>query len=156
MTPRGRRDARALGARLAGGGTILGLEGVPAPELGVCSAAVRTRQTADLVAAAMGTGLPLDAYHSLYGAGTESVLQYVREVDPQVTSILVVGHNPTMEHLAWELLADGGGQGAGDRITLEAHRFPTCAVAVLALAVPEWEEVALGCATLAGLFTPPY
>ncbi len=156
MTSRGRGDSRALGARLADGGTIPGLEGVPAPELGICSAALRTRETADLVAGAMGTGLPLDAYHSLYGAGTELVLQYVREVDRQVTSLMIVGHNPTMEHLAWELLADGGGPGGGDRAALEAHRFPTCALAVLALAVSEWEEVAPGCATLTGLFKPPY
>lgn len=156
LTDRGRRDARALGARMAGEGASLGLEGIPLPELGICSAAVRTRQTADLVAEAMGGRLPLDAYRSLYGAGSELILQYVREVDEGVMSVMVVGHNPTMEHLTWELLADDEDRPPGDRSTLGAHGFPTCGLAVLSLDVAAWEDVVHGCATLVGLFKPPY
>jgi len=162
LTARGRRDASALGKRLADEGPILELEGIPRPELAMCSAAVRARQTTDLIAAAMGDGLPVDAYRSLYQADTDLVLQYLREIDEEVISLLVVGHNPTMVRLAWELLDDGadGGEGAeqraGDRATLEARGFPTCSLAVLTLEVAAWEDVTPGCGRLAGVFKPPY
>jgi phosphohistidine phosphatase len=152
LTARGRRDAAALGARLGAGRGAFGLD-IPVPDLALSSDAVRTRQTADLVVKGMGGRVPLDSYRSLYGAGTETVLQYVREIDDGVKSALVVGHNPTIYRLAWELLPEAGG---GDRTTMEDHGFPTCALAVLVLAVPSWEDTVHGCGTLAGLFSPPY
>jgi len=187
LTARGRRDATALGRRLTDEPPILGLEGVPAPDMAICSAAVRTRQTADLIVKATGDRLPLDAYRSLYEADTDVVLQYLREIDEGVISLLLVGHNPTMFDLAWELLgeprdgteddgtenggAEGGGAAGGgsgssglppnagrrdDRSILEAHGFPTCALAVLKLDITAWEDVVHGCGTLAGVFKPPY
>ncbi len=157
LTARGRRDATTLGNRLAEERPVLGLEDVRPPDLAICSSAVRTRQTAGLIVKALGNRLPLDSYRSLYEAGTEDVLGYLREIDEAVTSALVVGHNPTMFELVWELLAaDEDGDGGTDRATLEGRGFPTCALAVLTLHVDAWEDVAHGCATLAGLFKPPY
>jgi len=157
LTGRGRRDAGALGKRLAGDGPVLGLEGVPRPQLVICSSAVRTRQTAALVEEAMGDELPVDSYDSLYGAETDLVLQYVREIDEDVDSVLVVGHNPTIYQLAWELLTDRHSDRAQtDRAVLESHGFPTCALAVLAMGVSAWEDAADECATLKGVFKPPY
>jgi phosphohistidine phosphatase len=151
LTGRGRRDATALGARLAGDPPILGLDEVLPPELAICSVAVRTRQTADLVAAALGGRLPVDAHRSLYGAGPDLVLQYVREFDEDLRSALIVGHNPAMFETAWLLVHPGSGQD-----DLEGRGFPTCAVAVLSFESGGWEDVVHGSATLAGLFTPPY
>jgi phosphohistidine phosphatase len=178
LTARGRRDASALGTRLADEEPLPGLENVPKPQLVVCSAAVRTRQTADLIVDALGNQLPLDSYRSLYEADTDVALQYLREIDEGVKSALLVGHNPTMFQLAWELLGDGSGgdlgegavaggglagdipppmvDSAGGRATLEAHGFPTCALAVLALGVAAWEDVVHGCGSLLGVFRPPY
>jgi phosphohistidine phosphatase len=182
LTARGRRDAAALGRRLADESPILGLEGVPAPDMAICSAAVRTRQTAELIVKATGDRLPLDSYRSLYEADTDVVLQYLREIDEGVISLLLVGHNPTMFDLAWQLLGDPGDgtEGGGavaeagadavadagglppragardDRSILEAHGFPTCALAVLKLSITAWEDVVHGCGTLAGVFKPPY
>jgi phosphohistidine phosphatase len=157
LTARGRRDAAALGKRLAEERPVLGLEGVRRPELAICSAAVRTHQTARLIVKALANRLPLDSYRSLYGADTDVVLRYVREIDESVRSALMVGHNPTLFELVFELLAAGeGGLPGDDQVTLEAHGFPTCALAVLTLDVDGWEDVVHGCASLAGLFKPPY
>jgi len=79
---------------------------VPRPEIAVCSAAVRTRQTADLVVGELGGEVPVGAYLSLYSAEPDLVLQYVREFDEGVASALLVGHNPTVVEVAWQLLAD--------------------------------------------------
>jgi phosphohistidine phosphatase len=161
LTARGRRDAAALGRRLATEQPVLGLDGVRKPDLAICSAAVRARQTADLLIEAMGTRVPLDAYQSLYEADTDLVLQYLRELDELAQSALVVGHNPTMYRLAWELTTlprppEGKDDASSGHAELEAHGFPTCSVAVLALHVDAWEDVVHGCATLLGLFKPPY
>jgi phosphohistidine phosphatase len=197
LAARGRRDASALGRRLAadpidlrfgrpsgregpgageravgsgagGGGGDLDLDdggstgdtAVRRPEIALCSAAVRTRQTTDLVLEGMGGEVPVSAYQSLYSAEPDLVLQYVREIDEGVDSALLVGHNPTVFDLAWQLLADPAdpatAPGFSDRDVLEAHGFPTCALAVLSLAVGAWEDVAHGCGALAGVFKPPY
>jgi phosphohistidine phosphatase len=152
LTDRGRRDATALGIRLAEEVPPLGLAGLAAPELALCSSAVRTLETADLVLAAREERVPLDAYRSLYQASPDTVLTYLREVDEHAGSALVVGHNPTMYQLAEELLEEG----SADRDTLESGGFPTCGLAVVALQVGGWEDVAPGCGALLGLFAPPY
>ncbi len=152
LTGRGRRDAAALGNSLADGDPPLGLVGLTAPELALCSSASRTRETAELVLGTRDERIPLDSYTSLYQATPDTVLTYLREVDDLVRSALVVGHNPTMYLLAWDLLEDG----SDDRDTLEAGGFPTCGLAVLELRVGAWEDVAPGCGTLLGLFAPPY
>jgi phosphohistidine phosphatase len=152
LAVRGRRDATALGDRLAEPGTALGSPRLVRPVLALCSSAVRTAQTADLVLARLSDPVPLSLYRSLYGAGPDAVLTYVREVDEHAGSILVIGHNPTMFELAWDLVAAG----STDRARLESHGFPTCSLAVVDLAVDRWEDVAAGQGTLTGLFAPPY
>ena len=112
LTARGRRDAKALGSALAADHPF-GLVGVPRPQLAVSSAAVRTRQTADLVVAAMGGMVPLEPYRSLYAASADVLLRYVHEIDASVESALVIGHNPGIFELAWLLLADGDDDGPG-------------------------------------------
>ncbi len=151
---------------------MLGLEGVRPPDLAICSAAVRTRQTAGLVVEALPSPIPLESNRSLYGADVGLVLRQLREIDPGVKSALLVGHNPTMFELVWELLSGGNGRSTrgrsgtggsagpglpeGDRARLEAHGFPTCALAVLALPDQAWEELEPERASLEGLFKPPY
>ena len=157
LTARGRGDATALGARMADHQSMPGLKDIPRLQLVMCSAAVRTRQTADLIVKELGGRILFDAYRSLYQADAADMLQYVRAIDAGVKSALVVGHNPSVYQLAWELLAGRDDQAvSGDRALLEAHGFPTCAMAVLTLEAPGWGEVAPGCGQLSGLFKPPY
>ena len=152
LADRGRRDATALGDRLAAGGSPLETPGLARPDLTLCSAAVRTVQTADLVRSRIAEEIPLEAYRSLYDCRPDTVLTYVREVDEHVRSVLVVGHNPTVSDLAWELLAER----SRDRDRLESHAFPTCALAVIDLSVDGWEDTGPGRGSLLGLFAPPY
>jgi len=155
LTDRGRRDATALGAQLAAAGPLLDTPGLTRPGLALCSAAVRTIQTAELVLADLADHedqVPLDAYGSLYEAEPDTVLTYLREVDEHARSVLVVGHNPTMFQLTWDLLGDG----STDRDRLKVGGFPTCALAVVDLGADGWEDVAGGHGTLLGLFAPPY
>src|ERR1700722_732379 len=114
LTARGRRDALALGNRLAAGVGVFGLDGVALPQIVLTSSAARTAETTALVVEGMAKPLPVESYRSLYQAGTETTLQYVREIDDDLISALVVGHNPTIYRLAWELLPPDGWDEAGE------------------------------------------
>ena len=62
-------------------------------------------------------------------------------------SVLVVGHNPSIQGLAARLATDGDG-------LAELHRkFPTGALATLSFAVP-WVELRPGVAELDGFVKP--
>ena len=176
LTTRGRRDASALGHRLAAGVGVFGLDEVALPQVALSSAATRTSETAALVAEGMAAPLVIESYRSLYQAGTESILQYIREIDDDVISAMVVGHNPTIYRLAWELLSDeGGGSGSAGsgsagsgsaggpvggrpdgREQLKEHGFSTCSLAVMVLPISSWSDVTEESASLAGVFSPPY
>ena len=158
LTGRGRRDASALGERLADEDPVLGLEGVPRPRAGHLLG--RGPDPPDRRPDRQGhwaTGFPLDSFRSLYGADTELVLRYLREIDEGVRSALVVGHNPTMYELVWELLADRGDDEPVERPgRARGARLPHLCAGRLVLGVRAWEDVAHGCGRLAGLFKPPY
>ncbi len=153
LTERGRRDASALGGLLVDPATSFALDGAVRPELVLCSAAVRTRQTADLLVEGLGGSTPLEAYRTLYEADTDLALRYATEVDDASVTVALVGHNPTVHQLAWELCADDGQSG---REVLQERGFPTCAAAALEVPVGSWTELTAGGARLLGLFTPPY
>jgi phosphohistidine phosphatase len=119
LAPRGHGDAAEAGRWLAARGVE--------PQQALVSAAVRTRETYDAVAAAAGWDLEPDLERALYSAGTETVLDLLRAVDPGVTSVLVVGHNPTMASLA-AVLDDGeGDEDAGNALAMD---YPTSALTV--------------------------
>ena len=149
LAPRGRRDAEALGRRLAEGS--LGLKAT-LPGLVLTSTATRTRQTTELVLAALGEPPEVDARRSLYGASPDEVVEQLRGLDEDLASVMVVGHNPT----AMDLVVSLAGSGPLDQLHhVERHGFPTCGLLVVSWAGP-WAEVALGTATLIGVVTPPY
>jgi len=120
LTDRGVADATEAGQWLAG----RGIE----PDLALVSASVRTQQTWEAVNDGGGWDLEGTPDDALYEAGTESALDLVRETDPGIRTLVVVGHNPTMASLA-TLLDDGEGDDeAGNEV---ATGFPTSAMAVL-------------------------
>lgn len=122
LAQRGLDDARAAGRWLADHDLV--------PDAVLVSAATRTRQTWEAVADA--AGWPDDATYDegLYDAGTATALDLLRATDDDATTLLVIGHNPTMASLA-QLLDDGeGDDAAGNDL---ATGFPTSAMAVLAV-----------------------
>jgi phosphohistidine phosphatase len=83
---------------------------------------------------------------SLYTAGPETALDLIRETSEDVSSLVVIGHNPTMAYLA-QLLDDGtGDEDAGREM---AVGFPTGALA--RFEVPgTWRQLDLASARLVG------
>ena len=136
LATRGHRDASAAGAWLAAQGL--------SPDHALVSAALRTQQTWESVASGAGWSLSPDLDRGLYAAGPESALDIVRLVPDSATSLIVIGHNPTVAVLA-QVLDDGtgdpsvGASMAGD--------FPTSAVAVYSYD-GSWADLGEGTARL--------
>ncbi len=136
LAARGHRDAAATGAWLAARGLV--------PAHALVSAARRTRETWKSVASAGGWAVAPDLDLGLYSAGVEAALDLVRRIPDDVSTTVLLGHNPTVASLA-QLLDDGeGDQGAATEMT---QGFPTSALAVFT--VPgAWSDLTLGGATL--------
>jgi len=155
LTPRGRRDAAALGRLLAHGAAGLGpaLRGVPLPAVALVSAAVRTAATAELVLAELNPPPEVRLDHELYGADPEEVLASVRALPDDVAAVMVVGHNPTALALAQGLIAEGEQKA----LSLAVRQgFPTCALGVYRFKAARWADVAAHSAKLVALTVPPY
>jgi phosphohistidine phosphatase len=153
LAPRGRKDATALGRLLATQGKGLGLGPLDLPRIAFVSPAARTTATAEL---ALGPVIPAPVVESpddLYGADPEDVLAHLRALKSKVSSVMVVGHNPTAQTLALGLLAADDDNG---RDLVVRRGFPTCALAVYRLGITRWRDIGAQCATLLGLFVPPF
>jgi phosphohistidine phosphatase len=136
LAQRGWDDAVAAGRWLADAGLV--------PDAALVSSARRTTST--WLAVAEGGSFEAEATYSdsLYAAGPETALDLLRETSEDVTTLVVVGHNPTMAYLA-QLLDDGtGDEQAGRRM---ATGFPTCALAVFAVH-GRWADLDLASARL--------
>lgn len=135
LAPRGIREAG-----LAGGWLRANL---PAVDAVLCSTATRARQTL----AHTGIDAPARYAERLYGAAPGTVIEEINRVGDNVTTLLVVGHEPTTSALAIVLASISGTDAAvAERIS---EKFPTSGIAVLRVA-GHWADVEPGCAALVG------
>lgn len=127
LAPRGKHDAKAMGAKLAERDFV--------PGLIVSSPARRARKTAKhLLRALERSDLVID--ERLYLASTETILDVVRGFDDTCNSAAIIGHNPGFTEVC-ELLSNAG-----------IENVPTMGIAHLDMKVDRWSDAAPGCATL--------
>ncbi len=143
LADRGIAAAPRMGAFLAANGAV--------PDLVLCSTAVRTRQTLDLVLPALpsyqGRILFEDA---LYLASASDLLARLRTVPSAVKCVMLIGHNPGFHDLARVLTATGA---RADRAAL-AVKFATAGAAILSFDVGSWSDIVLRSGHLATFMTP--
>ena len=138
LSPRGRRDARAAGVLLGERGDV--------PALVMVSTSQRTRDTWAGVLAGLvdgpGGGQEPEAWfdRSLYDEGPRAVVELVGAVEDTVSSVLVVGHNPTISMVA-AALSDGAADPALEQAVVKG--LPTAAIACFDVPVP-WRDVNAG------------
>lgn len=133
LAERGRSDAEAVGRWLREQGIT--------PDAALVSDALRTRQTWEQVAAAAAWDVTADLSAALYAADADSAFDLIREVDADVSTLVVIGHNPTVAYIA-ELIDDGEGD-PDATIGLVTRGFPTSALAVFAV-VGGWTDLGPG------------
>jgi len=137
LAARGEADAPTIGVTLAALDAI--------PDAILTSTAVRARETARLVAAAMGYGGEIVEEPDLYAASADALLHALQDCDDAAT-VLLVGHNPGLEELIGLLT---GGLEAGPIV-----RLPTASLACLALDIEGWLHIHERCGLLHWFLTP--
>jgi phosphohistidine phosphatase len=131
LTHRGHRDAAEVGRWARSAGYL--------PDHAFVSTAARAEETWSGFRYAADLDLEPELDASLYSAGSDAALEVLRSAPAAATTVMIVGHNPTMEQLV-HLLDDGSA--APDAFTEISAGFPTCALAVLEVA-GEWSGLDL-------------
>ena len=120
------------------------------PRLVLCSSARRARETLAELKPALGDQAEVVVTDDLYGADTAEILHRLGEVDQNIASVMIVGHNPGLHDLALDLTAHGDAAA----ISQLNAKFPTGALATLHVGRARWDELAAGQAYLASLLLP--
>ena len=141
LAKRGRRDAPLVGRWLRAHGYL--------PEMVICSAARRTRQTWDLVAPELGGSPSVTFEPRAYAASALTLLYLVSELPGTCRAALLIGHNPAVAELAASLTEPPDADGA------PGLSFPTAAVAVLEFS-GDWADLAPGHARLLDYTIPAH
>jgi phosphohistidine phosphatase len=129
LNARGREEAPVIGAYMARHGLD--------PDRALVSTATRTRETWDGVAVELDAKPKVIFEERLYGAGTEAMLALVRETEPAVRTLLLVGHNPGLHDFCRLLIATGDVE-ARERLN---ENLPTSGLAVIDFAGKDWRKV---------------
>ncbi len=120
------------------------------PQIILCSAAVRTRQTLDRIKAAFDTRFEVEYEKALYLCSPSIFVRRLRELPDSYQSVMVIGHNPGLQSLALDLI------GAGDPALLGkiSAKFPTAGLAMLHFEGPSWKELKAGSCELQDFVVP--
>ncbi len=143
LNARGRRGAALMGLHIAAHGT--GWQRI------IASPAVRAAETIELSGKAAGRSFPIIWDRRIYLASSATLLDLLHEQDNGVQALLMVGHNPGLEDLIFDLVPDDGSSPLRDRVE---EKFPTAAFAVLEIDADRWTDVREASARLVHLTRP--
>jgi phosphohistidine phosphatase len=132
LNERGEKAAPRVGAFMARRDLI--------PDLILCSPAVRTRQTLDLVLPYLKAAPTVVYEDALYLASPATLLKRIHQVGSRVRHTMLVGHDPGMHLLALEL----AGSGPDEDLHALAEKFPTAGLAVIVFEARSWTKVKAG------------
>ena len=139
LAPRGMREAGLAGEWLR--------SHAPQIDAVLCSTATRTRETL----AHAGLDAPVTFSERLYDAVPGTVIDVINDVDENVGTLLVIGHEPAMGQVSLGLAsAEDTNEKASQQIST---KFPTSAIAVLRTGEP-WHRLEPGSAALVGFHVP--
>lgn len=143
LAPRGVRAAERMGVEIAARGWV--------PDHALVSPARRTRETAQIVFAQWPTPpMALDFPPELYEAQPENLLNCIRKLPEHAESVILFGHNPGLEELAFHIAGNNSNSAARDRM---AAKFPTAGLARFDYD-GIWRELAGGAAQLTHFLAP--
>jgi phosphohistidine phosphatase len=118
LEPSGVADAQAIGAAMLACGHI--------PERVLCSSSKRTRETWDGVAKHLGQRNDVIFSDALYGSDATGYLEAIHQAG-DAQSVLVIGHNPMTEDIAFAL----AGSGEEEAMEALAKGFPASGLAII-------------------------
>lgn len=136
LNKRGKRDAPIIGELLRKKGLI--------PDVIFSSTAVRAKDTVSAVMSATGYAGKVIFLSALYSASPNEYIKFIEDLDEDnYSSILLVGHNPSLEELV-------------QMLTGEFQEMPTCALAIITLQIETWSSLRkhIGQGKLTALWRP--
>lgn len=139
LAPRGRKAAKRIAEHLR--------KTAAGPDLVLCSTSLRTRQTLDAIRPALGKA-PVELEPGLYAASDDELLGRLRALPDSIESVLLIAHNPGLQDLALTLAA------TGDGLERLRTKFPTGALATLAVRSETWATLGPGGAELVDCVLP--
>ena len=119
LNKRGLRDASRMAQWLSESELI--------PDQVIASAACRANQTASIVTNELALETEIFETRDLYLSDYDAYLEQVSYLPNDVETVLVIGHNPTMESLVYLL--------SGESVSM-----PTAAIAVIQLPIDTWSN----------------
>ena len=119
LNKRGLRDASRMAQWLSESELI--------PDQVIASAACRANQTASIVTNELALETEIFETRDLYLSDYDAYLEQVSYLPNNVETVLVIGHNPTMESLVYLL--------SGESVSM-----PTAAIAVIQLPIDTWSN----------------
>ena len=141
LANRGRDAARRMGRYLADERLL--------PDLALASPARRTPETWTLAERSLGE-VPMRSEPRIYEAPPDRLLAVLRDVNPEVGTLLMVGHNPGLEELLRLLLSQEDRYHSAGAL----RKYPTAALAVIDVPAPTWRELSPRSGRLDRFVTP--
>ncbi|AMO72946.1 SixA phosphatase family protein [Sphingorhabdus sp. M41] len=117
----------------------------------LASPAVRVIETLENVEEASGLAMEPTWDRKIYLASSATLLDVLRGANADAGHVLMVGHNPGLEDLIFDLVPDDGSSPARDEVET---KYPTATLAEMTLAIDNWADITEKCGTL-DRFTRP-
>ena len=142
LAKRGRKACPLMGRYMADEGLV--------PDLAVVSTARRARETWELARPAFGRDIVQQDEPRLYHTPAGTLLDVIRQTEPGIGTLLLVGHNPGMHDLALKLI----GKASRSDLSQLRLRYPTAGLLVIDFKIANWSEASEGSGRLERFETP--
>lgn len=131
LNDRGRAAAPKMGAFMRDSGIV--------PDLVLCSCAIRTRQTLDLITPHLNPAAEIIFSRELYLASPAEMLGQIQATDDARNHILMIGHNPGTHMLALDLIDPE--RSDSEDVAGMVGKFPTAALAHFEFDLAAWRRL---------------
>jgi len=121
LNKRGKENAPMMGARLGERGVM--------PDIIISSPAKRAKTTAEIIAKEIGYKKKILFDENIYEASVDKLSKILRMIDDKNRTVFLVGHNPSLNELAYKL--------AGFN-----ENIPTCGIVEIEFKCRKWAEIA--------------
>ena len=120
------------------------------PDRILCSSAKRTRETLIGILPMIATDVDIRITRDLYEVGAEAYADAIGALGSGARTLLVIGHNPSIQETALELI------GSGNPALREemAEKFPTAGLAVIDFDHHKWSELRPRTGRVVAFFRP--
>jgi phosphohistidine phosphatase len=142
LAPRGRRASAVMGQYFKDEHLV--------PSIVLCSPARRALETWEGIAPFLGIAVPVRTERELYIASPQMLMERLKRLENDISSVLVVGHHTSIDVLAQRL----AGEGEPKKLKELKDKFPTAALAVIDVKLENWADLKPGKGKLVGFVGP--